>query len=146
MSFLRKQFESPKNQILMATRRKVKTDHLIKPGGWADSRSKSGVWFAEKKAFKSRQRKVLAALKQSVNWVPIEGAIMVVSHEPAGVVVIAPNPTLPGIMVFSNGSTPENTARLQEEYTAIVSNTMESSEVEVFHGVNEPSYQTAMLN
>jgi hypothetical protein len=130
----------------MPTKRLVKDDHLIKPGGWADSHSKSGVWFSEKKSFKNRQRKVMSELKESLNWVPVEGAIMAISADPAGIVVIAPNPTLPGIMVFANGTTPANTAALHEKYTRMVRESMDAAEVPVFNGTNEPSSAAAVLN
>lgn len=38
---------------------------------------------------------------------------MVVSSEPAGITVIAANPTLPGVIVLADGGSPEASAQLQ---------------------------------
>jgi len=52
-----------------------------------------------------------------------------VSTEPAGIVVIAPNPTLPGIIVLADGGTRAGTERLRSQYTKLVREAMEQLEI-----------------
>lgn len=85
-----------------------------RPGsGWGDSRAKAGVWFAEKAKFKAHQREVLAALKDEFDWVPVKDVIMVVNQKTPGIVLVAPNPSLPGMIILANGVTETGTSRLQ---------------------------------
>ncbi|MFD5746492.1 hypothetical protein [Streptomyces sp. NPDC127033] len=107
----------------MAVPRERKDDHLL----YADavgSRGKSGVWFGEREAFQTRQHEVMDAVKDQVNWVALENAVMAVSLDPPGIVVMAPNPSLPGIIVLADGATPENSEQLKSQYTAIVGKIM----------------------
>lgn len=103
----------------MATVRPKKSDQLIH-ADVTDSRAKAGVWFGEAKAFKSRQKKILNEIKDRIDWVALPGAIMAISYKPVGVVLIAPNPTLPGVFVVANGTTEANTKKLQNQYTKLV--------------------------
>ena len=99
--------------------RKRKTDHLI----YADhtgSRGKSGVWFGEQTEFKALQAHVMGGIKEKINWIPLDGALLAIDADPPGITVIAPNPSLPGVIVVSDGSTPTATAALQERYTDLV--------------------------
>jgi len=101
------------------TPRQKKDDHLI----YADavhSFDKSGVWFAESDAFKAQQTTVMEAIKEATDWVPVTDAIMAVSLEPPGIAIIAPNPSLPGIIVLTDGSTLANTEQLKDRYIEIV--------------------------
>jgi hypothetical protein len=98
--------------------------------GWGDSKAKAGVWFAEKAKFKSNQKKVLAALKEQVDFLGLEGAIMVVNQKTPGIVLVAPNPSLPGIIVLSNGVTEAGTARLQKAMEAAIGKIVEDLGIE----------------
>jgi hypothetical protein len=103
----------------MPTRRPKKTNHLIY-ADMVDSRSKSGIWFSHAEEFKGQQQSVIRALKEKLDWVPIENAIMAISIEPPGIVLIAPNPSLPGIIVLADGATPASTDELKARYTGLV--------------------------
>ncbi|MBV9022321.1 MAG: hypothetical protein JO362_00600 [Streptomycetaceae bacterium] len=96
----------------MPTPRRTKTDHLIH-ADVVDSKSKAGVWMGERASFQDKQRQILEGLKDALNWVPLEGAIMAISTAPAGITVIAPNPTLPGLIVLADGGSPAASALLQ---------------------------------
>lgn len=96
----------------MPTPRRPKNDHLIY-ADVVDSKSKAGVWMGERDAFQAKQQQILETLKDRSDWVPVDNAIMVVSTEPAGITVIAPNPTLPGMIVLADGGSPEATSQLQ---------------------------------
>ncbi|MEV7556996.1 hypothetical protein [Streptomyces sp. NPDC089795] len=94
--------------------RKEKQNHLIY-ADVVDSKSKAGVWMGERASFRDKQGRILEALKDRTDWVSLEGAVMVISTEPAGLTVIAPNPTLPGVIVLSDGGSPAASARLQAD-------------------------------
>ncbi|MFB0629112.1 hypothetical protein [Streptomyces sp. AB3(2024)] len=99
--------------------REQKDNHLI----YADavgSRGKSGVWFGDREDFKSKQVSVMDAVKERIEWVPVEDAVMAISLDPPGIVLMAPNPSLPGIIVLADGATSENTEHLKKHYTEIV--------------------------
>ncbi|TCR22919.1 hypothetical protein EV578_104249 [Streptomyces sp. BK205] len=96
----------------MPVQRRGKNDHLLH-ADVVDSKQKAGVWMGERDAFHAKQSEILEAIKDEADWVPIEGAIMVVSTEPAGITLIAPNPTLPGVIVLADGGSPAASARLQ---------------------------------
>ncbi|MEU9342079.1 hypothetical protein AB0D74_12780 [Streptomyces sp. NPDC048278] len=96
----------------MPTPRRTKGDHLIY-ADVVDSKSKAGVWMGERDAFQAKQAEIMEALKDNTDWVPVENAIMVVSTEPAGITIIAANPTLPGVIVLADGGSPEASAQLQ---------------------------------
>ncbi|MET9218667.1 hypothetical protein ABZX65_07775 [Streptomyces sp. NPDC003300] len=98
----------------MPKARREKQDHLIY-ADVVDSKTKAGVWMGERASFRDEQGRILEALKDSTDWVGLDGAIMVISTEPAGLTVIAPNPTLPGVIVLSDGGSPAATARLQAD-------------------------------
>lgn len=120
----------------MAKRRQVKSDHLI----YADavgSRGKSGVWFGEREEFKKRQTEVMDTIKERVDWVPLEGAMLAISADPPGIVVIAPNPSLPGVIVVADGATKANSEKLQEIYTAIVRQAVQDA------GITTPAEEPA---
>jgi hypothetical protein len=100
----------------MATSRQQKDNHLL----YADavgSRGKSGVWFGEREAFQTHQSAVMESLKESVDWVTLDGAVMAVSLDPPGIIIMAPNPSLPGIIVLADGATRENSEVLKTRYT-----------------------------
>lgn len=102
----------------MANERPVKDNHLI----YADavgSRGKSGVWFGEEEAFKKSQEDIMSSIKDKVSSIPLENAVIVINVDPPGVCVIAPNPSLPGIMVLADGATQENTNIIKDEYIKI---------------------------
>jgi hypothetical protein len=95
-------------------RPKTTNQTRARPGsGWGDSRAKAGVWFSEKAKFKAYQKKVLAVLKDELDWVAVKDVIMVVNQKTPGIVLIAPNPSLPGVIVLSNGVSDAGTAKLQ---------------------------------
>jgi hypothetical protein len=96
----------------MPTPRRTKSDHLIH-ADVVDSKSKAGVWMGERASFQDKQGQILEALKDQLAWVPLDGAIMAISTNPAGITVIAPNPTLPGLIVLADGGSPAATAHLQ---------------------------------
>ncbi|GAA3834401.1 hypothetical protein GCM10022403_079040 [Streptomyces coacervatus] len=96
----------------MPTPRRAKNDHLLY-ADVVDSKQKAGVWMGERDAFQTKQAEILEAVKDQADWVPVENAIMVVSTEPAGITFIAPNPTLPGVIVLADGGSPEASAQLQ---------------------------------
>lgn len=87
----------------MPRRRPLKNDHLI-PVTTPASKAKAGVWFGDRKEFKERQAKLMAAIKDKVAWIPVEDAIIAVREEPRGIVLIAPNPTLPGMIILADGA------------------------------------------
>ena len=120
----------------MATRRPNKEDHLI-PIDICDSRAKAGVWFGEKRGWKTMQNTILEKFKDDTNWVDIKKAILVISDKPEGVVLVAPNPSLPGIMVFANGTTASTTQQLYKEYTKKISQLAQEMGSETLIG--EPS-------
>jgi hypothetical protein len=103
----------------MPRRRPLKSDHLI-PVTTPASKAKAGVWFGDRKEFKERQAKLMAAIKDKVAWIPVEGAIIAVREEPRGIVLIAPNPTLPGIIVLADGAGAKDTKRLQDAHLQLV--------------------------
>ena len=108
----------------MADERPVKDNHLI----YADavgSRGKSGVWFGEQEAFKEQQYKIMEAIKDKLDWVPLEDAILAVSTEPPGICVVSSNPSLPGIIVLSDGATPESSKVIRDLYTSKVKEVIE---------------------
>lgn len=99
----------------MANERPVKDNHLI----YADavgSRGKSGVWFGEQSVFKEHQSKIMEDIKDKIDWIPLDNAILAVSIDPPGICILTPNPSLPGIIVLADGATPENTAVIRERY------------------------------
>jgi hypothetical protein len=96
----------------MPTPRRTKNDHLIH-ADVVDSKTKAGVWMGERSSFKEKQNQILEALKDNLAWVPLDDAIMVISTQPAGITLIAPNPTLPGLIVLADGGSPAATAQLQ---------------------------------
>ncbi|WFB08199.1 hypothetical protein LRS74_14910 [Streptomyces sp. LX-29] len=107
----------------MPTPRRSKNDHLIY-ADVVDSKSKAGVWMGERASFQDRQRQIMEAVKDGLDWVPVEGAIMAISTEPAGIAVIAPNPSLPGVIVLADGGSPAATADLQARYEEVVRTSM----------------------
>ncbi len=84
------------------------------------SKAKAGVWFGDRKEFKKRQTLLMEAIKDKVAWIPVEGAIIAVREEPRGIVLLAPNPTLPGIIVLADGAGQKDTQRLQETHVQLV--------------------------
>jgi hypothetical protein len=116
----------------MATRRKVKNDHLI-PADRTASSKKAGIWFAETDRFKYTQKKIMEAIKDNIDWVDLPGAILAINVEPPGVVVIAPNPTLPGIIVLADGATNSTEIELQQSYTKAVAAIVESMGIDVYY-------------
>lgn len=112
----------------MPKRRPKKTDHLI-PVTTPASKCKAGVWFGDRKEFKDRQARLMEAIKDQVCWIAVEGAIIAVREEPHGIVLIAPNPTLPGMIVLADGAGKVDTERLQEAYTRLVQDLAASMEI-----------------
>jgi hypothetical protein len=110
--------------------REKKDNHLLYADAVA-SRGKSGVWFGEREEFKTTQSEVIEAVKDKINWVPIENAIMAVSLDPPGIVVMAPNPSLPGIMVLADGATAANTEHLKKQYTEVVQEVLKAADIKV---------------
>ena len=109
----------------MANERPVKDNHLI----YADavgSRGKSGVWFGEQSAFKEHQNRIMELMRDKIDWVPLENAVLAVSIDPPGICVVAPNPSLPGIVVLADGATPENTRIIRDRYIAQTREVIES--------------------
>lgn len=117
----------------MAKRRPNKEDHLI-PVDICDSRAKAGVWFGEKRGWKTLQNAVLEKFKDEANWVDVKKAILVISEKPEGVVLVAPNPALPGIMVFANGTTASTTERLYKIYTKKIAELAQEAGTETLIG------------
>lgn len=107
----------------MPTPRRTKGDHMLH-ADVVDSKTKAGVWMGEQDAFKTNQANVVEALKDSTDWVPIEGAIMIVSAQPAGITIIAPNPTLPGMIVLADGGSPQATQVLRAKGEELVRKSM----------------------
>lgn len=108
--------------------RAKKDNHLI----YADavgSRGKSGVWFGEREEFQAKQVEVMDVLKERIDWVPLENAVMAVSVDPPGIAVIAPNPSLPGIIVLADGATADNSEALREHFTKIVRDCLDEADV-----------------
>ncbi|MFK4222127.1 hypothetical protein [Streptomyces sp. NPDC019890] len=96
----------------MPTPRRTKNDHLIY-ADVVDSKSKAGVWMGAQDAYQAKQGQIMEALKDNASWVPLDNAIMVISTAPAGITVIAPNPTLPGLIALADGGSPAASAELQ---------------------------------
>lgn len=107
----------------MPTERRKKTDHLIY-ADVVDSKQKAGVWMGERASFQERQKQILEGIKDQLDWVPVEGAIMAISTEPAGIAVIAPNPSLPGMIVLADGGSPAASSDLQARYEAVIRDVM----------------------
>jgi hypothetical protein len=107
----------------MPTSRRTKSDHLIY-ADVVDSKTKAGVWMGERASFQDKQRQILEALKDQLNWVSLDDAVMVISTEPAGITVIAPNPSLPGMIVLADGGSPAASASLQAAHEDIVRKAM----------------------
>lgn len=110
--------------------REKKKNHLLHADA-VDSRGKSGVWFGEREEFKTAQAEVLEAVKERIDWVPIENAVMAVSLDPPGIVVIAPNPSLPGIIVLADGATTANSEHLKQHYTQLVEGVLKDKDIEL---------------
>jgi hypothetical protein len=110
--------------------REKKDNHLLYADAVA-SRGKSGVWFGEREEFKATQIEVMDAVKEKIDWVPIENAVMAVSLDPPGIVVLAPNPSLPGIMVLADGATAANTEYLKKHYTEVVQDVLKAASIPV---------------
>ncbi|MEV0443325.1 hypothetical protein AB0I46_30825 [Streptomyces spectabilis] len=103
----------------MPTPRQHKENHIL----YADavgSTCKSGVWFTESDSFKGQQRAVLEAVKEKIDWVAVENVVMAVSLDPPGIALIAPNPSLPGVIVLADGATPASTEELRAHYVEVV--------------------------
>ncbi|MEU5432992.1 hypothetical protein AB0G73_06385 [Streptomyces sp. NPDC020719] len=96
----------------MPQARREKQDHLIY-ADVVDSKAKAGVWMGEQAAFQEKQGRIIEALKERTDWVELKDAVMVISTAPAGITVIAPNPTLPGVIVLADGGSPAASAKLQ---------------------------------
>ncbi|MFI1866935.1 hypothetical protein [Streptomyces jumonjinensis] len=96
----------------MPQARREKKDHLIY-ADVVDSKSKAGVWMGERASFQEKQGRIIEALKERADWVELKDAIMVISADPAGITVIAPNPTLPGVIVLADGGSSATSAKLQ---------------------------------
>lgn len=95
----------------MPQARREKKDHLIY-ADVVDSKSKAGVWMGERASFQEKQGRIIEALKEQTDWVELKDAVMV-GTDPAGITVIAPNPTLPGVIVLADGGSPATSAKLQ---------------------------------
>ncbi|GGU81833.1 hypothetical protein GCM10010260_12930 [Streptomyces filipinensis] len=108
--------------------REKKDNHLLYADAVA-SRGKSGVWFGEREDFKTKQTSVMDAVKERVEWVPVENAVMAISLDPPGIVLMAPNPSLPGIIVLADGATSENTEHLKKHYTEIVQDVLKAADI-----------------
>ncbi|MFZ5987980.1 MAG: hypothetical protein ACOYWZ_12770 [Bacillota bacterium] len=108
--------------------KKPETD-TAKGGGWGDSKAKAGIWFYEKQKFRVRQKKVIEELKKKVGYLNIEDAIMVVDPLIEGIAVVAPNPSLPGIIILADGPTQEKSCELQERVRSIVSEIMNDLDI-----------------
>lgn len=96
----------------MPQARREKKDHLIY-ADVVDSKSKAGVWMGERASFQEKQGRIIEGLKEKTDWVGLRDAIMVISTDPAGITVIVPNPTLPGMIVLADGGSPATSAKLQ---------------------------------
>lgn len=97
---------------VMPQARREKKDHLIY-ADVVDSKSKAGVWMGERASFQEKQGRIIEGLKEKTDWVGLRDAIMVISTDPAGITVIVPNPTLPGMIVLADGGSPATSAKLQ---------------------------------
>jgi len=112
----------------MPKSRAKKENHLI----YADavgSRGKSGVWFGEREEYQAKQAEVMDIVRDRIDWVPLENAVMAVSVDPPGIAVIAPNPTLPGIIVLADGATSESSDALRTQFLAVVQEALETADV-----------------
>ncbi|MGH3735681.1 MAG: hypothetical protein ACRDT6_08670 [Micromonosporaceae bacterium] len=107
----------------MPTPRRSKDDHLIY-ADVVDSDSKAGVWMGEREAFQANQSKIMEAVKDRTDWVSLKDAVMVITTDPAGITVIAANPTLPGMIVLADGGCPENSAKLQSMSEEVIRQVM----------------------
>ncbi|MDJ0345634.1 hypothetical protein QMK19_25915 [Streptomyces sp. H10-C2] len=107
----------------MPTPRRTKNDHLLY-ADVVDSKTKAGVWMGERDSFQAKQAQILEAVKDQLSWVPLENAIMVISTAPAGITVIAANPTLPGMIVLSDGGSPAASSILQALSEETIRNAM----------------------
>ena len=107
----------------MPTPRRPKTNHLIY-ADVVDSKTKAGVWMGERASFQDKQKQILDRLKDQLNWVSLDDAIMVISTEPAGITVIAPNPSLPGLIVLADGGSPAASANLQATHEDVIRKVM----------------------
>jgi hypothetical protein len=116
----------------MATQRKIKNDHLI-PADRTASSKKAGIWFAQTERFKDTQNKIMENIKDKIDWVNLPDAILAINIDPPGVIVIAPNPTLPGIIVLVDGATSSTELELQQKYTKAVAAIVESMGIDVYH-------------
>jgi hypothetical protein len=96
----------------MPQARREKKDHLIY-ADVVDSKSKAGVWMGERASFQEKQERIVEALKEQTDWVGLTDAIMLISTDPAGITVVAPNPSLPGVIVLSDGGSPAASGKLQ---------------------------------
>ncbi|MFI9208628.1 hypothetical protein ACIGW7_10835 [Streptomyces sp. NPDC053253] len=114
----------------MPTPREKKENHLLYADA-VDSRGKSGVWFGEREEFKTAQGEAMEVIKERIDWVPIENAVMAVSLDPPGIAVIAPNPSLPGIIVLADGATAANTEQLKQHYTKLVQGALKDADIPV---------------
>lgn len=103
--------------------RRSKGDHLLH-ADVVDSKSKAGVWMGEQANFKADQANISEALKERTDWVDLENAVLVISTDPAGITVIAPNPTLPGMIVLADGGSPLASQILRDKGVELVRTTM----------------------
>jgi len=117
----------------MAKARPRKTDHLI-PADRVGSAAKAGVWFGEQSKFKEIQGQILSGLKDDIDWIPLENAILAVSTEPPGLAIIAPNPSLPGIIVLADGATIKSTEVIQQRYAEKVAAVSDKLSVATYIG------------
>jgi hypothetical protein len=112
------------------TPREEKENHLLYADA-VDSRGKSGVWFGEREEFRTAQSTAMEAIKERVEWVPVENAVMAVSLDPPGIALIAPNPSLPGVIVLADGATAANTEHLKQKYTQLVQDVLKEADIPV---------------
>lgn len=121
----------------MVRERKRKTNHLI-PADRVGSAAKAGVWFGEKERFKDIQAQIMEKVKDKIDWLPLSDAILAVSAEPPGIVVIASNPTLPGVIILGDAASMEATQQIQDRFTELVSGITDEMNIETHIGEAKP--------
>src|SRR5262245_9254214 len=118
----------PRGRRCMPKPRQKKDNHLLYADAVA-SRGKSGVWFGERESFRSKQLDVMESLKERIDWVPLENAVMAVSLDPPGIAIIAPNPSLPGIIVLADGATTSNTEQIKRQFIETVRKVLDDADI-----------------
>ncbi|MCZ7382496.1 MAG: hypothetical protein O8C64_13115 [Candidatus Methanoperedens sp.] len=80
-----------------------------------DSHSSNVLWMDTLENFKQNQSTVIKQLQEKYQTLPLEKTIMILSDDPQGIIVVAPNPNRPGMFIFSDAAKVRDAKKLREK-------------------------------